>query len=210
MCFSATASFAASAILSASGTVCLKKAKTKKDLYLVSIPFLFSIQQLLEGFVWVYPAHGLLTLTLSYAFLFFAFLLWPIYIPFVSWINEVDPQRKKILKSLILFGAVGSLMLFVILFTQPLEVGVVGQCIRYGIAGQFEKTGIMLYIIVTIGAFLISSNRFLKWYGFTALIAAWISWVFYQQAFTSVWCFFGAILSLIIVTHFYKSKNKSS
>ena len=60
MCFSATASFGASAVLGTLGVITVAKAKTKPQKFFGTIPLLFSIQQLTEGLLWVS-----LTLSLS-------------------------------------------------------------------------------------------------------------------------------------------------
>ena len=53
MCFSASASFGASALLGVIGTVAVVKAKTTSQRLFAVIPFIFSIQQLTEGLLWV-------------------------------------------------------------------------------------------------------------------------------------------------------------
>ena len=57
MCFSATAGFAASAILAVAGTAAQKKEETPSHLVFSGIPFIFSIQQFREGFVWLSLTH---------------------------------------------------------------------------------------------------------------------------------------------------------
>ena len=68
MCFSAPASFIASGGLLALGGASLAVAK-KEDKVLALIPFLFGIQQGLEGFQWLYLNSGSPSLLLGYAFL---------------------------------------------------------------------------------------------------------------------------------------------
>jgi len=51
MCFSATASFSAGAILLGLGTLTLKSARRPRELVLAAIPLLFAIQQLIEGVI---------------------------------------------------------------------------------------------------------------------------------------------------------------
>ena len=63
MCFSATASFSAGAVLTGLGAVSLSKASSPREYPFASIPLLFGIQQITEGFVWLSMTHP------DYAFL---------------------------------------------------------------------------------------------------------------------------------------------
>ena len=78
MCFSASASFTASAILMPLGLYATHIArKTDQPDYvpLALTPFFFGVQQLIEGFVWIGVKHGNvepLTRISSLGFLFFA------------------------------------------------------------------------------------------------------------------------------------------
>lgn len=212
MCFSATASFAASVVLSGTGTLALHQAETKEDRFLASIPFLFAIQQFFEGLVWLFPTHGALTSVLAYAFLFFAFLLWPVYVPHVAYIHEPPGIRKDLLQGLRWIGALGSAALFLILLTNPLHVVVVQQslCYKVDVLLPYIAEGIVLYVIVTVGSLLLSTNRFLRLFGMGALATACMAWQFYHYAFTSVWCFFAALMSVVLVLSFYLRKKKTS
>ena len=53
MCFSAGASFGAAAVLSIVGAVAVIKAKTIPQGLFAAIPFIFSIQQVAEGMLWL-------------------------------------------------------------------------------------------------------------------------------------------------------------
>ncbi|MFA4845837.1 MAG: DUF6629 family protein [Patescibacteria group bacterium] len=209
MCFSATASFVASAVLTTSGAACLSKTKKKEDVLLASIPFIFGIQQFFEGLVWLYPANGWLTQVFAYIFLFFAFLWWPVYVPLTVWAHEQDASRKCILRYLIGFGILGALYLLFVLLTQLLVVQIMDYSIRYDIDTWFYVPGITLYVIVTIGSVLLSTTRFIQWFGILTLFSAWIAWGFYERTFTSVWCFFAAMLSLVLVWYFFSRGHKN-
>ena len=59
MCFSATASFSAAAVLLGIGTLTLRSALASRHAYrrrelpFAAIPLLFAIQQLIEGVIWL-------------------------------------------------------------------------------------------------------------------------------------------------------------
>ncbi len=53
MCFSASVSFAASALLGGSGIVAIKKSESPRMLAFASLPIIFGVQQLTEGILWL-------------------------------------------------------------------------------------------------------------------------------------------------------------
>jgi len=57
MCFSAQASFTASAIIIATGAVCVKKSTTAPQGILACIPLIFGIQQFTAGILWLSLSH---------------------------------------------------------------------------------------------------------------------------------------------------------
>lgn len=203
MCFSATASFAASAVLGTTGVAALTTVKDKRDYFIAAVPVLFAVQQFIEGLVWLTLGRGLLTESLAYGFLFFAFLLWPVYIPLSVWSHERNPSRKCMLRYLIFFGSIGSFFLLIVLFTQTLGVELAGNSICYKIDAPFEVAGVILYISVTVGALLMSTSPFIQWFGALTLLSASLAWFAYEKAFTSVWCFFAAVLSFLIVIYLF-------
>ena len=196
MCFSATASFVASGGLAAAGAASWKQAK-KKHRLLAAVPLLFAAQQALEGIQWLIlrqnPAGNL---AVGYAFLFFAFLFWPVYVPVM--IFFLDKKQQRLHRWFIFFGSVVSLFLLTILLTQPLTILVGDHHIMYQVFIPFERLVFAVYIAVTCGAPLMSSIPFVRLCGALVLIFAVLSLVFYFNAFASVWCFFAAVLSALI------------
>lgn len=209
MCFSATASFSASALLGVTGLACLQVAEKKQDKLLASLPLLFAIQQFIEGLLWLYHANGMVTYLFAYAFLFFAFLVWPIYVPLVAYLHETDQVRKKILKYVTWAGVAGSMILAAILVHRHLEVTVVQNSLCYIVDFPYQNFGIVIYIAITVGALMISTNQVLRMFGLAAFLSASIAWQFYRHAFTSVWCFFCALLSMTLYWGLLMRHNKT-
>ncbi len=81
MCFSATASFSAGAVLLGLGTLTLKSTRHRNELPFAAIPLLFAIQQLSEGVIWLTFSHEapLLNTVMTYVYSFFSHALWPVY-----------------------------------------------------------------------------------------------------------------------------------
>lgn len=192
MCYSAPVSFAASGVLALLGRASSKVAK-KEDKYLAFIPILFSIQQFFEGIQWLYLKNGSSCLLVGYGFILFAFVIWPTYIPIAAYF--MDKKRRKITKWLIVFGSIISISSLIILFFNPLNIGIMGRSIHYYFNGPFNQITKLSYLIVVTAPFLISSINPIRWFGLAILISAVISFVFFASVLISVWCFFAAILS---------------
>jgi len=72
-----------------------------------------------------------------------------------------------------------------------------------------QKTIALLYCIPVVGSFFIASIPILKFFGLALLASILITSIFWKLYFTSVWCFFSALLS-IMVTIALKQINNSS
>jgi len=191
MCFSASASFIASGGLIGLGGVSFKVAK-KKDKIIAAIPIMFGVQQALEGFQWLYLNNGSSSAFFAYAFLFFAFIVWPIYSPTFIYILD---KKNESLKKFIFLGIIVALYSTIILIIQPLSIQKVGRCISYDFHYSLDWLLAMIYLITVFGAFFASNNKILKLFGLLFAILALISWILYKNNFISVWCFFAAVVS---------------
>lgn len=209
MCFSATASFIAGSALSATGVVTLRKTETKRGIPFASVPLLFGIQQISEGFVWLSLSSGGIVLNSisSHVFLFFAYVLWPMLIPFAVGLLETDISRKKLLEIFQFAGiAVGLYFLYFLLF-HTLVSHVVNKSIMYflSVPYGFQMTG--LYVLVTCGSLLFSSNKIINIFGILTAVSFAIAYYFYTVTLVSVWCFFAAILSFVIYWYFRSERG---
>ena len=217
MCFSSTASFGASAGLAIIGVVSVVKAKTIPHRLFAAIPFIFSIQQFSEGMLWLSIKHhdmagmpAMTDTTTNHAlyktiFLAFALLVWPVYVPFTVWLLEKDKKRKRILSVFLAAGASVTLCLLYVMLTYPVQV--MGE--RHHIHFEFAlpKGGTkgvewlisLFYFIATIAAPFISSVQRMKWLGVAFLLSYSIALIFYSGFFVSVWCYFAALLSIVVL-----------
>lgn len=206
MCFSAQASFGAAGILSVIGLMSLRKVK-KVNLYpFAAIPILFATQQVFEGIVWVtyaQPAQELLNSVAIYGFLFFAFFFWPVWIPFSFIMIETQKIRRNILYGLLGAGLVVSsgLVWSVIMYNVSAEISC--SHIKYDIEmpDVFHIWGAFIYCLATIAPFFTSSKRVAWLFGCALATSVIVTAIFYQAYFTSVWCFFSALLSLGIYAY---------
>jgi len=201
MCFSATASFVAGGGLSAAGVATLRQAKTRSRVPLALMPLFFGIQQIVEGVVWV--STGILWLQSAAAFLYvmFSHVLWPAYVPFAVMSLEKPGRRKSALKWFLVLGSAISIWLLFYIVQAPVTATLTANGIIYNMNVPAVPYGLAAYIFVTTFSCFLSSHKFVRVLGFALIGALAISLWSYQEAFYSVWCFFAAILSLIIYVH---------
>ncbi len=208
MCFSATASFIAGGALTAAGILTLKTNNNKRGILLASMPLLFGIQQFMEGIVWITPISSPWHQIATYAFLSFALVLWPFFIPLSIFLIEKNEVRKRIISYCLILGCAIAVYSIFLLILNPINSNVCANSIRYIVNEPHVTTAIILYVIATVGGALASSHKMVFILGMVLALSLLISLQFYKYTFISVWCFFGAVLSLIIYLHFRKTAAK--
>ncbi|MEI8062351.1 MAG: DUF6629 family protein [bacterium] len=192
MCFSASASFIASGGLATLGVATLVVSK-KQDKILALIPILFAIQQFLEGIQWLYLNSGTHSTFIGYSFLFFAFIVWPVYVP--SFIFILDEKRRKVLKWFVILGSIVSIYFLALLLSEPIFVSKVHACVSYTFHFPFKYPAMILYLLTVFAPLVISSLKIFRWFGLLVGIFGIIAGLFFWLTFTSVWCFFAAAVS---------------
>ena len=213
MCFSTSASFIAGGILSGVGIVTLKKTEEKAEIFFASIPLLFGIQQIIEGVIWLtFRNHAPeLNSVMTFIYSIFSHVLWPIFVPLSIMLLETVPWRKKVMFTLWIGGTVVGLYLFYNLFAYPITSRVEDHHIVYFSPHFYIYTVMGFYVAATCVSSMFSSHKMIKLFGVMALAAFTISYLFYKISLVSVWCFFAAILSIIIFGYFkYKITEGST
>ena len=203
MCFSATASFSAGAVLLGLGTLTLKSARHPRELAFAAIPLLFAIQQLSEGVIWLtfrYEAPQLNTV-MTHVYSFFSHVLWPAYVPVAVLLIEPASRRRRALLVFVAAGvAVGAYLLYV-LVAFPVVSRTIGQHVEYISPHFFAATVITLYLLSTAFSPILSTHRMVKVFGVLALSSFALAYAFYATWFISVWCFFAALMSGVVYLH---------
>jgi hypothetical protein len=204
MCFSATASFTAGAVLTVAGAASTREVQKPSQRLLGSIPFLFAIQQFAEGLVWLAFTSAAPVISLkagTYFFLVFSDIVWPIMIPLSVFMVEGPGKRKKAMLALTGLGALLALYYTSCLFIFPVNPELVNCHINYDgtFPKVFEIPAFLIYVSVTIIPLFLSTAKRMRWLGVAMFLACLVSVIFYIQVVTSVWCFFAAVLSAMIV-----------
>ncbi|MGZ8552723.1 MAG: DUF6629 family protein [Chitinophagaceae bacterium] len=207
MCFSAGASFGASALLGVIGAVTITKAKTIPQRLFATIPLVFAVQQLSEGMLWLSlknPALEAGQSFFTYTFLFFAMMLWPVWIPFTVGLLEKNEKKKRVIKILSGIGVLVFIGIGCVLILYPVQVVATHHHIHYrfdfppaikNLIWLFD----LLYFIATILTPFISGIKRMKWLGIIFLASYLFAVIFYKGFVVSVWCYFAAILSVVVL-----------
>ena len=205
MCFSAEASFTASIALAAISFASYQRITKSKQLPLLGLPIGFALQQFLEGLVWLsfkYSFNPILSQLVTYGFLFFAFIFWPTYIPLVLTKLERKIKSRKFLTGLTVLGSIVSASFLVILIAGGATAEMANCYVLYRLGVIFSYAQLLviglIYLLVTVGAMLSSSLRGMRVLGIATLSSFIIAQYFYYLTAVSVWCFFAALLSLLI------------
>lgn len=209
MCFSATASLSAAAILAAVGSATVWLCPARRLLPYAAIPLLFALQQLTEGLLWL--AWGLampaLAAAMSQSFSLVAHVLWPAYLPLAVLLIEPQPRRKIVLVSLALTGAGLALYYLLRIVSNPILAVPRAGHIDYGLVYHLGAAGMVLYGAATAGALLASSWPWVRRFGWLAVAALALTLWVYALWLVSVWCFFAALLSALVLAHILAARR---
>jgi hypothetical protein len=210
MCFSATANFAGSGVLGAVGIVTLTKVKHRREVLFAALPMLFAAHQFIEGFVWL-GLDGNLSPTVTHnmgeAYMLFAQGLLPFLLPLSVLLFEPDGKgRRRMIPFVALGGATGLYVLWA-LAAYPLQVYVKENSIVYINQATNNPAVAVLYVIATCGAMLFSMVRPIVAFGVANLAILLVVSAVKLYAFTSLWCAYAAIASVIILAYFWRSSG---
>lgn len=202
MCFSANASFASSILLSVIGVTSVAKTTSKSQMMFAGIPIFFAVQQCTEGFIWLSFKNNdeAFRNGLLYLYLSFAYVLWPVFIPISILLIEKNVVRKKILKFISLIGIALSLSYLVCLMTFSVSVTSGNYHISYLLKfpDWFLSISSIVYGVVTLLPQFISGIKGMKWMGLLVSLSYLFSLIFYTEYIISIWCFFAALISVVI------------
>jgi hypothetical protein len=208
VCFSAAANFVGSGVLGTIGVLTLTKVKHRRELLFASLPTLFAVHQFIEGFVWL-GLDGVLSPAVTHdmgaAFMLYAQGLLPFLLPLSVMLFEPTAQRRRRMLPFLVIGSATALYILWALTAYSLEVSVKGNSIVYINPATNNTAVAVLYVIATCGTLFFSQVPDMIIFGvanFGILLAVMLV---KRYAFTSLWCAYAAVASIIILAYFWKS-----
>jgi hypothetical protein len=209
VCFSATANFVGSGVLATVGVATLTHVKHRRELLFAALPTLFAVHQFIEGFVWL-GLDGILSPSVAHnmgaAFVLYAQGLLPLLLPLSVLLFESDAQSRRRMLPFAIIGGATTLYMLWGLTAYPLQVYVEHNSIVYVNAATNHTTLAVLYVIATCGSLFFSKVRAMVLFGAANLAILLITMAVRRYAFTSVWCAYAAVASVIILAYFWTSK----
>jgi hypothetical protein len=201
--------FTLSGAIAVVGILTLRKVSTPNEVIFASLPLLFAIHQFTEGFVWLGVNHLIEPRALELAvgiFIFYAQGLLQFLVPLAIWLLEPAGIRKNIIGLLMIIGA--SLTGYTVwaLSIEPTSVILQNNSLSYLNTLTDNKWAAMVYILTTCGSLILSSGisiQLFGWLNFFGLIAVYL---FKPSAFTSIWCFYAAVISVLLYFYFVERR----
>lgn len=203
MCFSAGASFAGGAVITAIGVMTVRTNRDPSRRLFAAIPLIFGVQQISEGFVWVAlqsPGHDLMLSISMYIFLIAALIVWPSVLPLSVLVIEKVKNRRLALYLLLVVGLLTSIYYVLNLLVSDVDPRIISHHIKY--APEFPRPlalpVFIAYLIATLAPLFISSVRKMWLFGLLVTVSCLITGIFFKEFLASVWCFFAALISAVI------------
>jgi len=208
MCFSAAANFVGSGVLGTIGAVTLTRVRHRRELLFAALPMLFAIHQFIEGFVWL-GLDGILspgvTRAMGAAFMLYAQGLLPLLLPLSVWLFEPNSKTRRRMVPFLAIGGGTTLYILWALTAYSFKVYVEGNSLVYVNPATNHLTVAILYVIATCGSLFFSKVNDMVIFGAANLIILLAVMTVKRYAFTSLWCAYAAVASVIILAYFWKS-----
>jgi hypothetical protein len=208
MCFSATANFVGSGVLGAIGIVTLTRVRHRRELLFAALPTLFALHQFIEGFVWL-GLDGRLSSTVTHnmgaAYMLYAQGLLPILLPLGVLLFEPNGSSRTRMVPFLIVGVGTGLYILWALAAYPTEIYIRQNSIVYINEATNNIAVAILYIVATCGSLFFSRVRSMVAFGAANLAILLVVTAVKRYAFTSVWCAYAAVASVIVLVYFWRS-----
>lgn len=211
MCFSADASFIAAAATGLAGVVALSRTSARSEWPLAAMPLFFGAQQAIEGFLWMAlpaGADGAQAAQWTHMFLLFALVFWPVYAPVAVWLIEPDAERRRWMSVCVACGVIVALYFLWSLGANPQMATTAGGHIVYSDDPDMPGIFRLMYPVATCGAAALSTHRAVRVLALILIFASLVAYAAYWHAFASVWCYFAAAASCVIVFQFEYARRQ--
>lgn len=217
MCFSASVSYGAAAVLVGTGVYAVQQARRLNPPFMMwaLVPVLFGMQQAFEGLVWQELDAGDAGAAVPFAlgFHFFSHFLWLWWLPLSSYLVEpvqtgmIGKMRKLAIGGFAIFGAFAGTLVYSVMLFHPewMTVALREYSINYRFSVPWRSsihlpiTPAALYALTILVPLLFSSHRLIRIFGALVALSSVLASEVFGYAYISVWCFFAAVLSLYLV-----------
>ena len=197
-------------MLGAIGVATLSEVKDRRELLLGAVPCLFALHEFIEGFVWL-GLDGTLSPQVAHnagaAFMLYAQGILPFLLPFAVFLIEPTKRLRKRMMGFVILGGVLALYLMWGLIAYPLQISDQSHSVVYINVITNTTLVAILYVVATCGALFFSGFRKLVLLGWFNLAGLLVVMFMKRYAFTSVWCAYAAVLSVVV--YFFFRRNRT-
>lgn len=205
MCFSPQGDLIGGAVVVAIGIdACLHLKQRYEYVAIAALPIVLGLHQIDETFVWWWlqghVARGVGTAAM-WIYLLFALVVLPTLVPLVVMLfTPPSPRRWRLVPFVVLGLGVSIILLEAMLVGHP-NVKLGAYHLAYTIGLRHGIVVIGLYIVATCGPLLASGFRPMVWFGAVNLVAVIVLALLCASGFTSLWCFYAALVSGAVALH---------
>jgi hypothetical protein len=184
--------------------------KHRRELLFASVPTMFDIHQFIEGFVRL-GLDGTLSQTVTHnmaaAYMLFAQGFLPFLLPMSVLLFEPEVKSRRRMLPFVVVGGATTLYVLWAFAAYPTQAYIQQNSIVYANQGTNHPIMSIFYVFATCGALLFSNVRAIVVFGVVNLVILLVVSVIKEYAFTSVWCAYAAVASVIILAYFWRSSG---
>ena len=187
------------------------QGEDRRELLFAALPMLFAVHQFMEGFVWL-GLDGILSPAVAHdmgaAFMLYAQGLLPFLLPLSVLLFEPNAESRSRMMPFLVIGGATTLYILWALTAFPLQLHVRGNSIVYMNQATNNTAVPVLYVIATCGSLFFSKIKMMVIFGAANLAILLVVMEVKRYAFTSLWCAYAAVASVIILAYFWRSHRE--
>ncbi len=188
----------------------MRRVQGRRELIVGALPLLFGLHQLTEGLVWL-GLRGQISSGVRVAatetYIVYAHAILPALVPLGFTLLERDPRHMRRMWRLVCVGLLLGLYLLWQVTAYPVGAQPQAHCIDYTTHTPNDALIGGLYVLVTCGPALLSSRRYLRWFGLVSLVGVIVTALVRVDELTSLWCLYVALVSVLILEHFRRERG---
>jgi hypothetical protein len=194
-------------MLALAGVATLSKARGPRERPLAALPLVFALQQGIEGMLWrTVPVGHQAGRGLATGFAILALIVWPLFVPLAVGLAEKVRKRRRLILALMGPGLGVAGYSVMDIRDHPYMAWPAPHSLVYINDSPFPWPLMLAYLAAVCAPPLLSSSPAIRWFGVVVTLGLAITLGFFFVSLVSVWCFFAAVASAILVGHFWRTK----
>jgi hypothetical protein len=194
-------------MLALAGVATLSKARGPRERPLAAVPLVFALQQGIEGMLWrTVPVGHQAGRGLATGFAILALIVWPLFVPLAVGLAEKVRKRRRLILALMGPGLGVAGYSVMDIRDHPYMAWPAPHSLVYINDSPFPWPLMLAYLAAVCAPPLLSSSPAIRWFGVVVTLGLAITLGFFFVSLVSVWCFFAAIASAILVGHFWRAQ----